>query len=132
MTNPWGEDEREAMEAKIAAREEMIQREAALQRWSEVSNSHVVTRSAPSRRWERQTAADEWRDYIDSAVKRAEQRTLTLAMEIVGEEMGKMRADLRAEFEKRLESEVLKLRNEFLQDRLDQERGTRLKLVQGI
>jgi len=41
----------------------------------------------------------------------------------------KLRDDLRKEFKAELEAEVLKLRNEFLQDRLDQERGKKLKVV---
>ena len=36
---------------------------------------------------------------------------------------------MRAEFAARLEREIGKLRNEFLQDRLEQERGAKLRTV---
>ena len=51
-------------------------------------------------------------------------------METVGQVLAEERDKLRAEFKAELEREVAALRNEFLQDRLDAERGTqRLKAV---
>ena len=50
-------------------------------------------------------------------------------METVGQVLAEERDKLRAEFRAELEREVQALRNEFLQDRLDAERGKRLKAV---
>ena len=71
-----------------------------------------------------------WQDYIAREIKQAEQRTLRIAMEAVGEVLTEERKKLRAEFESRLQAEIAILRIEFLADRLDQEHGTkRLKVV---
>jgi hypothetical protein len=52
-------------------------------------------------------------------------------METVGQVLAEERDKLRAEFKSELEREVAKLRNEFLQDRLDAERSTqKIKAVQ--
>ena len=54
-------------------------------------------------------------------------------METVGKVLAEERDKLRAEFRCELEREVAALRNEFLQDRLDAERGKqRLKAVSAV
>ena len=54
-------------------------------------------------------------------------------METVDKVLAEKRDKLRAEFKAELESELAKLRNEFLQDRLDAERGKqRLKAVSAV
>ena len=57
----------------------------------------------------------------------AEWRPITAVAETTGEVLGKMRADLRAEFE----AELAKIRIEFLRNQLDAERSnvTRLRSV---
>ena len=76
------------------------------------------------------TFSQEWANYIAARIKRAEDHTLRIAMETVGQVLAEERDKLRAEFKAELEREVAALRNEFLQDRLDAERGTRrLKAV---
>ena len=50
-------------------------------------------------------------------------------MAAVGEVMAAEQKKLRAEFKAELEREIMALKNEFLQDRLDQERVKRLKVV---
>lgn len=64
-----------------------------------------------------------WQAYIDAVGKRAERSAIEASMGAVAEVLVELQKKLRAEFETKLEAEVLKLRNEFLQDRLDQERG---------
>ena len=50
-------------------------------------------------------------------------------MAAVGEVMAAEQKKLRAEFKAELEREIMALKNEFLQDRLDQERMKWLKVV---
>jgi len=66
-----------------------------------------------------------WQSYIARKIERSEQRTLKLVMETVGEVLAEERKKMTAEFETRLAREVAALRTEFLQDRLDAERGKR-------
>jgi hypothetical protein len=81
---------------------------------------------APSPSGDRQAdAASAWQTFIATAIERSERKTLTTAMEAVGECIIEREAKLRAEFEARLEVALLKLRNEFLADQLDVERGIR-------
>jgi hypothetical protein len=68
---------------------------------------------------------------IAARIRRAGDHTLRIAMETVGQVLAEERDKLRAEFKSELEREVAKLRNEFLQDRLDAERSTqKIKAVQ--
>ena len=64
---------------------------------------------------------NEWQNWITRELRAAERRAITAVAEAVGETLGKLRAELRSG----LEAEVLKLRNEFLQNELDRERGVR-------
>ena len=78
------------------------------------------------------TFSQEWANYIAARIKRAEDDTLKIAMTVVGQVLAEECDKLRAEFKAELEAEVLKLRNEFLQDRLDAARSTqKIKAVQG-
>jgi hypothetical protein len=71
-----------------------------------------------------------WQNYIDTKVKSGDRHTLNLAMEVAGEAMAEMQKKLRAEFERKLETELMKVRIEFLQQQLDATRSvTRLKPV---
>jgi hypothetical protein len=56
-------------------------------------------------------------------IRASEQRTAEACMAAVGETLVALEKKLRAKFETKLDSEVLKLRNEFLRDRRDSERG---------
>ena len=77
------------------------------------------------------TFSQEWANYIAARIRRAGDHTLRIAMETVGQVLAEERDKLRAEFKSELEREVAKLRNEFLQDRLDAERSTqKIKAVQ--
>ena len=77
------------------------------------------------------TFSQEWANYIAARIKRAEDHTLRIAMETVGQVLAEERDKLRAEFRCELEREVAALRNEFLQDRLDAARSTqKIKAVQ--
>jgi hypothetical protein len=79
------------------------------------------------------TFSQEWANYIAGRIKRSEDHTLRISMETVGKVLAEERDKLRAEFKAELESELAKLRNEFLQDRLDAERGKqRLKAVSAV
>ena len=78
------------------------------------------------------TFSQEWANYIAARIKRSEDHTLKIAMGAVGQVLAEERDKLKAEFKAELEAEVLKLRNEFLQDRLDAARSTqKIKAVQG-
>ncbi len=86
---------------------------------------------AAERRYRRNTFSQEWANYIAARIRRAGDHTLRIAMETVGQVLAEERDKLRAEFKSELEREVAKLRNEFLQDRLDAERSTqKIKAVQ--
>jgi hypothetical protein len=76
------------------------------------------------------TFSQEWVNYIAARIKRSEDHSLKISIETVGQVLAEERDKLRAEFKAELEREVQALRNEFLQDRLDAERGKqRLKAV---
>ena len=131
----------EALESDLVAREakdrrdEVLarceQREEARRAFKTSSRKEAVSKSEPARQRD-QPMSHDWENYITREIDKAEQHVLQLSMEVIGETLAKMRADLRREFEAKLEAEVMKLRNEFLQDRLDQERGVKrspLKVV---
>jgi LPS O-antigen subunit length determinant protein (WzzB/FepE family) len=76
--------------------------------------------------------AQEWQSYIAREIERANKGWTEAAMSAVGIKLKEMRAEAQAEREKmraEFELEIAKLRNEFLRDRLDQERGAKLKVV---
>jgi hypothetical protein len=74
--------------------------------------------------------SQDWQSYIQREINQAQQATIKLLAEVVGEAMGKEQKRLKAEFEARLQAEIATLRNEFLRDRLDEARGVkRLKVV---
>jgi hypothetical protein len=71
-----------------------------------------------------------WQAYIAGEIARAERSAIEASMGAVGEVLVELQKKLRAESKAEIEREVLKLRTEFLADRLDQERGVkRLKVV---
>ena len=77
------------------------------------------------------TFSREWADYINTRIKRAEDHTIKIAMTAVGQVLAQECDKLRAEFKAELEREVMALRNEFLQDRLEAARSTqKIKAVQ--
>ena len=67
----------------------------------------------------------QWQAYIKAKIEKAEQRMIRICMSAVGETLIEERNKSRAEFEVALAREVAALRNEFLADRLDAERGVR-------
>jgi hypothetical protein len=98
------------IEAALAKREQLFEQ------WAKSREAaNMVTKSVPAA-----SLTKQWKGYIDAANK----SWLEAAMAAVGEVLVKERKAMRAE----LEAEVLKLRNEFLQDRLDQERGVKRPL----
>jgi hypothetical protein len=107
------------IEASLRKREEMF-----LQWAKSREAANMVTKSTPSTQRTHDMSA-EWRAYIDATAKKAEQRAIDLTIEVVGEALGESLKKLRTEFESKLESELMKLRNEFLQDRLDEARGVK-------
>jgi hypothetical protein len=122
------QQEREQLEAAIAERQRQIDA-AETQAWCEQQNERarsvetVVTKTAPpaTTRRDSQAMTNEWQTYIQTEARAAERRAITAVAEAVGEMLAEERKKMRAE----LQTEVLKLRNEFLQAELDRERGVR-------
>jgi hypothetical protein len=64
-----------------------------------------------------------WRVFAEGLVKLSERRTIRLVMEVIAETLIKERNTMRAELTAELKRQMAALRYEFLQDRLDAERG---------
>jgi hypothetical protein len=134
-------NERKQLEAAIAERAAYIERLKREETSSRDDTRYydrtpdpepVVTKSA--RQPMSHDMSDAWQSYIARAIDEAREATVRLCMEVTGEVLGKERkraaeehAKMRSEFKAALEVEVLKLRNEWL----EQERGLpkRLRVV---
>jgi hypothetical protein len=124
--------ERQALERDMAERATKAKRDETLQ-WAAsrraVSREETVTKSHASAHAPRRSAPpgpaaftiNEVIAAVGIKFREADQRMVKIAMTAVAQVLVEQEKKQRAE----LEAEVAKLRNEFLQDRLDAERGVR-------
>ncbi len=117
----FSEAEREASEREMAERAAAA-RSAEMRAWAE---RRAVDRPEPAVQAPPPDFTAEWQSYITNKVARSEERMLKACMTAVGKALVEQRKELKAEFD----AELMKLRAEFLQAQLDQERAKRVRTV---